>query len=904
MTGSADGSTAPEALSRRCSEMFAGAGEAIDWIREVRKTAPRLDNDADGLIEELRRSRNLSRRLGAAAGRPLSIGVFGMSQAGKSYLISTLARGANGQLQTILDGERLDFIDHINPPGGGKEATGLVTRFTRQPSETPKGYPIELTLFSEADLIKILGNSFFNDFDRERVKFDTEPEHIRQHLAELEKQRQPHPTGGLDEDDMVDLLDYFQKRFGKSMEPLKADFWPAAIDLAPRLPPPARGRLLSILWGEENTSLTEVYVRLRDALAYLGGARTVFVPLEALVRRNGQGYEWSPDSILNVDVLDRLGKDEAEPLPVLPVVDGSLQPVTAIARSLVAALTAEIKFVLADPPVASMLETVDLLDFPGYRGRLAIANLDEIRKDPKLGDNDPVAQLLLRGKVGYLFERYTDDQEMNVLIMCTRCDIQIEITTLKPVLDSWVHSTQGETPAARAHRPPGLVWVITQLDKRLMPVPGQSDTALDELWKSMIHITLLERFGQCEWLQEWSDGRPFDNLFLMRKPGFMSAVIDTLEKDGECEERNFRPGEKERLARQRAIFVANENVSRHVRDPGEAWDAVLTLNDGGMGRLAAYLAKASPKEIKLNRIREQIKERTERITEHRLGIYFFGEGAGEVEKKKKTAQAVAAAVEQHADSFGELLFSLQPISEQLRRLYLRADAAPTAEAEAGEGGGPPARRGGLVRLPIARKEAHAEARPAVGGRAWVFAKAVLREWVKQLRTLPGELEMQRFLGLPADILQAVTDEVITASDRHRIEERLIAVLRTLEDKRSTTRMGIVDQQVLLARTVINDFVNFLGMAAIPLDQRPPSPIDGRKIFEAPLPIPKGTLPVLPIEEIPYPGMYVLDWLEAFRVLAIGNAGHSAGREITPEQNQRLGEILQVIRGTATTGAMA
>lgn len=904
MTGSADGSTAPEALSERCHGIFAGAGEAIDWIREVRKTAPRLDNDADGLIEELRRSRNLSRRLGAAAGRPLSIGVFGMSQAGKSYLISTLARGANGELQTVLDGERLDFIGHINPPGGGKEATGLVTRFTRQPSETPKGYPIELTLFSEADLVKILGNSFFNDFDRERVKFDTEPEHIRQHLAELEKQRQPQPTGGLDEDDMVDLLDYFQKRFGKSMEPLKADFWPAAIDLAPRLPPPARGRLLSILWGEGNTALTEVYVRLRDALARLDGARTVFVPLEALVRRNGHGYEWSPDSILNVDVLDRLSKDGAEPLPVLPVVDGGLQPVTPVARPLVAALTAEIKFVLADPPVASMLETVDLLDFPGYRGRLAIADLDEIRKDPKFGDSDPVAQLLLRGKVGYLFERYTDDQEMNVLIMCTRCDIQIEITTLKPVLDSWVHSTQGKIPAARAHRPPGLVWVITQLDKRLMPVPGQSDTALDELWRSMIHITLLERFGQCEWLQEWSDGKPFDNLFLMRKPGFMSAVIETVETGGESEERDFRPGEKERLARQRAIFVANENVSRHVGDPGEAWDAVLTLNDGGMGRLAAYLAKVSPKEIKLNRIREQINERTERIAEHRLGIYFFGEGAGEVEKKKNTAQAVAAAVEQHADSFGELLFSLQPASEQLRRLYLRADAAPAAEADAGEGAQPPARRGGLVRLPIARKKPQAEARSAVSGRAWVFAKAVLREWVKQLRTLPGELEMQRFLGLPPEILQAVTDEVITASDRHRIEERLIAVLRILEDKRSTTRMGIVDQQVLLARAVINDFVNFLGVATIPLDQRPPSPIDGRKIFEAPPPIPRGTLPVLPIDEIFYPGMYVLDWLEAFRVLAIGNAGHSAGREITPEQNQRLGEILQVIRGTATTEAMA
>ena len=907
MTEGAPASSAvPDALTRRCAEIVTGSGTAIEWIREVRRNARRLDNDADGLIEELRRSRNLCRRLGAAAQRPLSIGVFGMSQAGKSYLISTLARGDNGQLQTVLDGERLDFIDHINPPGGGKEATGLVTRFTRQLNDPPRGYPIELTLFSEADVIKILGNSYFNDFDRERVDFNTEPEHIRQHLAEFEKQRQPQPTGGLDEDDMVDLLDYFQKRFGKSMEPLKADFWPGVIELAPRLPAQARGKLLSILWGEDNTSLTEVYIRLRNALANLGEARTVYVPLAALVRRNGDGYEWSPDSILNVDVLDRLGRDEAEPLAVLPVVDGAVQPASDIPRPLLAALTAEIKFVLADPPVASMLEAVDLLDFPGYRGRLAIANLDEIGRDPEFAENDPVAQLLLRGKVGYLFERYTDDQEMNVLIMCSRCDIQIEITTLKPVLDSWVHSTQGENPAARAQRPPGLVWVLTQFDRRLMPGPGQSDAALNQLWEGMIDFTLLERFRQCEWLQDWADGKPFDNLFLMRKPGMMSAVINTVETDGETEERDFNPGQKERLARQRAIFVQNESVSRHVRDPEAAWDAVLMPNDGGMDRLAAYLSKVSLKTIKLNRISEQVRQRTAEIADHRLGQYFFAEGAGEVEKKKKIAEAVAGAVEDHADSFGELLFSMQPASEQLRRLYLRADAAPSVEAEAGAGGEVPgarARRPGLVRLPIARKEASAEAKPAVTGRAGAFAKSVMRQWYKQLRDLPGNPEMQRFLALSPDVLQAVTDELITASDRHRIEEKLIDALRPLEEKRSTTRMGIVDQQVLLAHNVIANFVDFLGITATPVDERPPSPVGGeRKIFDPPPPIPQGTLPVLPADEIPYSGMYVVDWLEAFRLLTIGNAGHSAGREVTPEQNQRLGEILKVIRGAAAAPA--
>ncbi|HOT81731.1 MAG TPA: virulence factor SrfC family protein, partial [Candidatus Defluviicoccus seviourii] len=77
--------------------------------------------------------------------------------------------------------------------------------------------------------------------------------------------------------------------------------------------------------------------------------------------------------------------------------------------------------------------------------------------------------------------------------------------------------------------------------------------------------------------------------------------------------------------------------------------------------------------------------------------------------------------------------------------------------------------------------------------------------------------------------------------------------------------------------------------------RPLSQVDGRRIFEPPAAIPAGTLPQLPAEEILYTGTYAVDWMDAFRALAIGNAGHSAGREITPEQNMRLGEILKVFR---------
>jgi hypothetical protein len=101
---------------------------------------------------------------------------------------------------------------------------------------------------------------------------------------------------------------------------------------------------------------------------------------------------------------------------------------------------------------------------------------------------------------------------------------------------------------------------------------------------------------------------------------------------------------------------------------------------------------------------------------------------------------------------------------------------------------------------------------------------------------------------------------------------------------------------MVVRQLLGEFVDRLGTAELPAGQRPESPLGGRRVFEPPPPIPSGSLPELPDEELSYSGAYIMDWLEAFTSLAIGNAGHRAGREITPEQNLRLGEILATIGG--------
>ena len=71
-----------EALVNGGKALNEAISHAIDWVKDVRRSAGSVNRVADALIEDLRRGRIKSKRLTRAAKSPLSIGIFGISQAG------------------------------------------------------------------------------------------------------------------------------------------------------------------------------------------------------------------------------------------------------------------------------------------------------------------------------------------------------------------------------------------------------------------------------------------------------------------------------------------------------------------------------------------------------------------------------------------------------------------------------------------------------------------------------------------------------------------------------------------------------------------------------------------------------------------------------------------------------
>ncbi|BCQ42556.1 hypothetical protein ERHA55_00830 [Erwinia rhapontici] len=231
---------------------------------------------------------------------------------------------------------------------------------------------------------------------------------------------------------MVSLWDYLDTSFKRSVGKLRSVYWPQVLKIAPGLRPEERAELFSLLWGKQS-ALTETYRSLARVLVKINHARMVFAPLETLT-------DHSSGSIMNVDSLNRLGSHQDRNVDIRYWNDDQQSVSASLSQAELTALTAELIFPLAEVPQDSIVEQVDLLDFPGYRGRLKIDKLE----DAGQGGLNPISQLLLRGKVAYLFERYTDNQEMNALVVCASAAKQSDVADVGPVLNRWVEKTQGK----------------------------------------------------------------------------------------------------------------------------------------------------------------------------------------------------------------------------------------------------------------------------------------------------------------------------------------------------------------------------------------------------------------------------------------------------------------------------
>ncbi|WP_034944327.1 virulence factor SrfC family protein, partial [Erwinia oleae] len=432
----------PKQMSGQFGKKLDVLVKAIDraalWLESARETSPRLNMEADRLGIKLCRQRNKAAYLAAAAGKECAIGLFGLSQAGKSYLINALAVSEKGRLEIALGAETLDY-SALNP----QQLTGtMVTRFTGQQVRVDNEWPVQLSLLSEEALIAVIAEMGAN----RNGEATPDEQQIGDRLKNVGMYRQPQAVDGLTRHDVVALWDRLSASQTASSKALETHFWPLAVDLAPSLSVDDRARLFSLLWHDDR-ALTALYRQLAHILAVC--APRVLAPLSTL--------DDPTLSILNVSGLRYFNAAIDRVIQVLPQVEGrNLKPVN-VALSELALLSREVTLPYYSAPRETMFEQVDLLDYPGIETPSVVP--DDAQHE--------MALAFLTAKRSFLLTYAAERQDVNLLMVCSAVSQRSDSRIVGRVLDNWVKQTQGENSQVRGRRKPGLIWALTPFDQRI-----------------------------------------------------------------------------------------------------------------------------------------------------------------------------------------------------------------------------------------------------------------------------------------------------------------------------------------------------------------------------------------------------------------------------------------------------
>ena len=850
-------------LRKRANRLDQTVADAINWVQDP-ENAKTIDFAKPALQRSLRKIKRRSEKLVRAVDRNTCVSVFGPSQAGKSFLVSVLARPVSGKLVAEFPGANnsFDYISDINPEGEG-ESTGLVTRFTMQQQTAPDGFPVQLELFSESDLVRTLTNSFYLDGDQ------SEPPPSAKSIADLLnkfRSRGGDSASGLTPEDVWEIREYTEKRFNRSAYAAAlGGFWNEAAEIAPKLGRGDRAEFLSILWGG-HPEIRDLYRKLTEVLDRLNHPVTVHVGTNALIPKE--------QSIIDVKTLHALLQGDT--LGKVDVNFGEARTVS-LDKPVLCALTSELVVPMQELP-HPVFEHTDLLDFPGARNRFT-KPLSESLKDR----DETLSEIFLRGKVSYLFDRYVENQEITSMLLCVP-DSNMDTLDLPILVDDWIGETMGGKASDRVGQEVTLLFVLTKMDKHLGDTAASvGDTSRFE---RRMHASLLERFGKQgnDWVNEWVPGAPFKNCYWLRNPNFFVEAFFEYSDDGR---ETLRTEKKARVAELRDGCLQAKSVAKHFADPERAWNAAMTENDGGVTYLVEALSAICNPNTRPNQISNQLKLLSERITDDLRQYYVSDKLKERKSEKEKAAFNVVDDLEVVLANgkFGSFLAALTVSAEELRREIARVPEDVSIGTGAPTNDGPP-------RPPRPGTNPGPRDGNAKGKRVTTIqdfqAETAMAIWMARLMEF-RDLEAAGF-EISKDNAASLSAELGLAAKSVEIHAKLVKLLMDANFGLTAERQS--PAAAIICAETINRFVNFLGYDEVDEAERPKyEDQDGRfhPIFKK-RPDP-GSRIELPATQRLFARELWTDWVFALHDRYICNAAGTDFSKVNTKQNVRLRGIL-------------
>ena len=567
-----------------------------------------------------------------------AIAAFGESQKGKSYVISSLLarKGQQFMVNDPMTGKTYNFVEQLNPITRDTEATGVATRFTKSYEVPNESYPIMVKVLSIADMLQILCDTAYNDVKSHSV---IDREDIDEFMIAQERRYKDSPKVQevLDEDDIMNVREYVEEHVGitKAKELLDSRYFDVLARIIPHVQPREWPQLMSKLWYD-NSDITSLFIRMLQGYETLGFSKKVYIPISALL--NTTTTLMSSLCLQKLDVSSPT-TGNADPNMGTDLLTEDKKVVGGFSKSVLSSIAAEVVFQIPEETIAEeliyntegilddgnrqrllskgwnkkvskeFLNTVDIFDFPGARAALELQE-----EQIKIELNN---KMMLRGKVRYLFNKYSDERLINVLMLC-HDHMQNGPTVMPGLVEQWVKQNMGASVRERtAFLDKSIVsplfMIATKFNMDMShSVQSGGDDQIEKRWEDRYQKVLYEQVLQADslsWFKNWTERGGFKNTYLLRDykwsgingnrlfEGFETSGVETTEIDTVFHQQL------------RQSFVTSPYVNTFFEDPELAWDAAATMNNDGATRIIENLGivAANAKESRLYKYISEVK---------------------------------------------------------------------------------------------------------------------------------------------------------------------------------------------------------------------------------------------------------------------------------------------------------
>ena len=614
------------------------------------------------------------KRIQYAASVKAGAAIFGASQVGKSYLSNYLLASKNAPTQ-IYDskGGSVGFLSSINPDGNGKEATALITRFsTNNLCGANSEYPYKVAMLSPIDIVLVIVDSYFNDIDGQIVP---DKEKITDEIVRLKEKYQGKETSQdiLTIDSVYEIMEYFNggylsKRPDFRENLLATGYFENLGNIIESIPVEDWENVFGFFWGHHPV-ISEIFIKLIKTAKSLNFSKITYVSLDAFNKQEG--------TILHVDRLyelvglENLSKDTTDVLQIAKVQhinvmneDGNI--VHNIPKDAFCALAQEVDFSITDPTneeskkavekAKPVLAKMDVLDFPGARSReeIPVANLGY----------ESAATMVVRGKVAYLFNKYSSQYLISSLLFC-QDERQSEVKSLPKLVGGWVDRMVGASVQERnayLENVGGispLLMVATKFNLYLKQDEAIQRGTREQNYEQM--LVRWRRFGSAlrnvahikgsmdSWFDQWSTNDTFSVIFPLRS--FKFSSFDGLYMDYYEENDEIKSDESKRSAQFEAYFSELEAsfldsksdfIQSHFVNPKTTWDSVTEAGHDGSLPILDYLKDVADKmsDMRTLLFKRVLQCSFNSLVDSLIRYYHDDNAAAELEKQRKNASRI------------------------------------------------------------------------------------------------------------------------------------------------------------------------------------------------------------------------------------------------------------------------